>query len=201
MVKVKARKGMPKTELGKDAFERRLRQRFYDPAFDPIEPSIEAILPIAWEAYKDDRKAPRTRRAGRGFANPDYELSVEWLAARAAIAKAERQQRSPRSASRILLVNGSPRSDQTCPGEISKTWRLVKLAEQAFKQQRGFDVELLDLSRIVAERSLHIHPCKACVSTAMPLCHWPCSCYPNHAYAQINDWMNDIYPMLSLIHI
>ncbi len=195
MAKVKARKGMPKTELGKDEFERRLRQHFYDPAFGPVDASIEDTFPIAWEAYKDDRKAPRTRRAGSGFADPNHELSVEWLAARAAIEKAERQQRSPRSASRILLINGSPRSDQTCPGEISKTWRLVKLVEQVFKRQPGFDVELLDLSRIVSERSLHIHPCKACVSTAMPLCHWPCSCYPNHAYAQINDWMNDIYPM------
>jgi len=200
MAKVKVRKGMPKTELGRDEFERRLRQRFYDPAFEPIEASIEATLPIAWEAYKDDRKAPRTRRAGRGFADPDHELSVEWLAARAAIAKAERQQRSHRSASRILLINGSPRSDQTCPGEISKTWRLVKLVERIFKRQPGFEVEQLDLSRIVSERSLHIHPCKACVSTAQPLCHWPCSCYPNHAYAQINDWMNDIYPMWAAAH-
>jgi multimeric flavodoxin WrbA len=27
----------------------------------------------------------------------------------------------------------------------------------------------------------------------MPLCHWPCSCYPNHASGQTNDWMNEIY--------
>jgi len=27
----------------------------------------------------------------------------------------------------------------------------------------------------------------------MPLCHWPCSCYPNHAFAQVNDWMAEIY--------
>ena len=39
-----------------------------------------------------------------------------------------------------------------------------------------------------------IYPCKACVSTAMPLCHWPCSCYPNHAMGQTQDWMNEIYP-------
>jgi multimeric flavodoxin WrbA len=39
------------------------------------------------------------------------------------------------------------------------------------------------------------YPCKACVSTAMPLCNWPCSCYPNHAMGQVGDWMNDIYPI------
>jgi multimeric flavodoxin WrbA len=27
----------------------------------------------------------------------------------------------------------------------------------------------------------------------MPLCHWPCSCYPNHATEQVGDWMNEIY--------
>ena len=27
----------------------------------------------------------------------------------------------------------------------------------------------------------------------MPLCHWPCCCYPNHALGQTNDWMNEIY--------
>jgi multimeric flavodoxin WrbA len=27
----------------------------------------------------------------------------------------------------------------------------------------------------------------------MPLCHWPCSCYPNHSLGQTSDWMADIY--------
>ena len=27
----------------------------------------------------------------------------------------------------------------------------------------------------------------------MPLCHWPCSCYPNHSLNQVNDWMAEIY--------
>jgi multimeric flavodoxin WrbA len=45
-----------------------------------------------------------------------------------------------------------------------------------------------------------IHPCKACVSTAMPLCHWPCSCYPNHAMGQTNDWMAELYPRWVAAH-
>jgi hypothetical protein len=32
-----------------------------------------------------------------------------------------------------------------------------------------------------------IFRCKACVSTAMPLCHWPCSYYPNQGLGQVND--------------
>ena len=100
---------------------------------------------------------------------------------------------------RILIVNGSARSEHTCPGEMSKSWRLVKLAEPALAEM-GFAVDILDLSRLTSEYGRQIHPCKSCVSTAMPLCHWPCSCYPNHSLGQTNDWMNDIYPLWVAAH-
>ena len=34
----------------------------------------------------------------------------------------------------------------------------------------------------------------------MPLCHWPCSCYPNHALGQVGDWMNELYPRWVAAH-
>jgi multimeric flavodoxin WrbA len=34
----------------------------------------------------------------------------------------------------------------------------------------------------------------------MPLCHWPCSCYPNHAVGQTNDWMAEIYERWARAH-
>ena len=89
-----------------------------------------------------------------------------------------------RRRSRVLLICGSARNDGTCPGEISKSWRLVQLAREVL-QQADIDPDLLDLSRLTSEYGRRIHPCKGCVSTAMPLCHWPCSCYPNHALNQI----------------
>jgi multimeric flavodoxin WrbA len=60
--------------------------------------------------------------------------------------------------------------------------------------------EILDLSRLASEFGRLIHPCKACFSTAPALCHWPCSCYPNHGLGQVNDWMNEIYPMWVAAH-
>jgi hypothetical protein len=51
-----------------------------------------------------------------------------------------------RGTPRVLIINGSSRSEHTCPGEMSKSWRLIKLAEPVF-QEEGFDVEILDLSR------------------------------------------------------
>src|ERR1051325_11209089 len=99
------RKGMPSTELTREAFEQRFKGRFSDPAYAPLAREIQAITDVAWDAYSDDRKAPRTRQAGPGFADPNYDLSVEWLAARDAIAEAQRRHENPAEPSRILLVN------------------------------------------------------------------------------------------------
>lgn len=82
-----------------------MRSAFYDPAFAAIEPAVTAVIDTAWQAYADGRKAPRTRPAGAGFADPDYPLSLEWLEARAAIEAAQARQRDPASATRVLLIS------------------------------------------------------------------------------------------------
>ncbi len=82
MANVRIRKEMPGVELSEQEFKTRYRERFYDPAFRAREDEIERIAEVAWRAYSESRKAPHTRRAGTGFADPDYELSVEWIAAR-----------------------------------------------------------------------------------------------------------------------
>src|SRR5690242_20980495 len=114
MARIAVRKGMPSTTLDKAEFARRLKQLFFDPAFDSLTSEIDKIVDAAWDAYDNSRKAPRTRPAGPGYADPTYELSVEWLASRAAVEQAERRQKSAESKSRILLINGSPRNDHTC---------------------------------------------------------------------------------------
>jgi len=192
--------GMESVELSRAEFLRRFRERFYDPDFGPAEKALGELGEIAWKNYIDYHKSPRTKRAGRGFADPEQELPLEWLAARKRIREAERRQRSARSPSRILIVNASSRSDQTCPGEMSKTYRLAKIAQRTVERERRFEVDFLDLSRLASEYGRVIFPCKACVSTAMPLCHWPCSCYPNHALGQTQDWMNEIYERWSAAH-
>jgi multimeric flavodoxin WrbA len=186
--------------LTKAAYRERFFQRFYDPAFDDVRPELERVFEKAWEGYEKYRKAPRTRLAGEGFADPKYELSLDWLDARAKISEAEKKHHDPKGPTRILLVNGSTRSEHTCPGEISKTRRLVYAARDALATGEGVEIDLLDLSTLADEPMKVIHPCKACVSTAMPLCHWPCSCYPNHALGQTNDWMNEIYPRWVAAH-
>jgi multimeric flavodoxin WrbA len=193
-------KGMPSAALSRAEFIERFRKRFADPAFELASALIDQIADVAWNGYIESRKSPRTRRAGSGFADPDYELSLDWLEARRAIRAAQREHRSRRGPSRVLLINGSMRSDQTCPGEMSKSYRLAQIAQRALAREPRFEVDFLDLSRLTSEYGRVIHPCKACVSTAMPLCHWPCSCYPNHALGQTQDWMNEIYPRWVAAH-
>ena len=199
MAPVDVRKGMPSVELSREEFEKRYRSRFADPAFEALQRELEAIIEAAWDGYSNSRKAPVTRKAGPGFADPAYDISVDWLAAREAILTAQRRHDAADETPRILLINGSSRSEHTCPGEMSKTWRLVKIAEPVF-QEMGLAVDILDLSRLASEFGKQIHPCKSCVATSMALCHWPCSCYPNYALGQTDDWMNEIYPLWVAAH-
>lgn len=186
------RKGQTSWPQPRAAFEQKFDQHFYHPEFDAERGALERLRDLAWKHYRDYDKRPRRKAAGAGFREPNYELPVEWLEARTAIRRAERQQRSRAGRVRILLICASSRNDKTCPGEMSKTWRLVDMARRTLASG-GAEVDLLDLSLLSSEYGRVIYPCKACVSTAMPLCHWPCSCYPNYALGQVNDWMNEIY--------
>lgn len=186
------RKGQAPAPLAREAFHDRFMQDFQDPAFGAEQEALKRLEDIAWDAYDEGRKAPVTRPAGEGFADPTYEISVEWLETSSRLRKAQKAWGQAATPSRVLLVNGSPRNDGTCPGEISKTHRMVQLAQAEFAAA-GIAVDVLDLSRLTSDYDRHIHPCKGCVSTAMPLCHWPCSCYPNHSLRQTGDWMAEIY--------
>jgi multimeric flavodoxin WrbA len=196
---IEARKGQGDVKLTREEFDRRLRERFHDPAFHTVERQISEIIDVAWQAYDEYRKSPRKRPAGPGFADPEFELPIEWLETRERIQQADREQKDPARPSRVLLVCGAARHDQTCPGEMSKTFRLASLARDEL-ERGGLACDFLDLSLLTAEYGRQILPCKACVSTAMPLCHWPCSCYPNHAMGQVADWMNEIYPRWVAAH-
>jgi multimeric flavodoxin WrbA len=194
------RTGMPSPRLSETEFKRRFRAQYTDPAFAPLGAELDRMAAAAWDAYSNSRKSPHTRKAGPEFTDPDYDLAVDWIEARRAIHRAQSQHEDPQAPNRLLLINSSSRSEHTCPGEMSKSFRLVQLAREVFEAGGNTSVEVLDLSRLASEYGRKIHPCKACFSTAAALCHWPCSCYPNYALGQTGDWMNEIYPMWVAAH-
>ncbi len=195
---VDVRTGSPKPEVDRETFRTRFREQFVDPAFDAHRAKLEELEAIAWDGYDQGRKAPITRKAGHEFADPDYDLSVDWLAARNAILAAQ-QRHDTAGSPRVLVVSGGARNEHTCPGEYSKSSRLVATITSELTAA-GCHVDELDLSVMTAEYGKTIYPCKGCVSTAMPLCHWPCSCYPNHSLGQTQDWMNELYPRFVEAH-
>lgn len=193
------RTGQGAGHLDRATFGQRFRQSFADPRFDQAKDQIAVLEDIAWQNYQDGRKAPRTRAAGVGYADPDYKIATEWLDTKAAIDAAKQTQKQSDTPNQVLIVIASHRNDDTCPGEVSKTWRLANIARQHL-ERAGTVCEMIDLSRLTSEYGLNIHPCKGCVATAMPLCHFPCSCYPNHSLNQTGDWMNEIYIKLAAAH-
>jgi len=197
---IKIRKGQAPDPLPRAEFSVRFRNAYFDPAFRVEEASIARLEEIAWQIYVVGNKAPFTRKAGPGYVDPDYDLSVEWIATKQRIDEAQRLWADARSPSRVLLICGSARNDGTCPGEMSKSFRLLEIARETLEQAAEIQVDVLDLSRLTSEYGRNIYPCKGCVSTAMPLCHWPCSCYPNHTLNQSNDWMAEIYERWTAAH-
>ena len=200
---IRIRTGQAPAPLDRAEFGTRFRASYTDPAFRAEDTSIARLEQIAWEAYTEGRKAPFTQKAGKGYADPAYDLSTEWVQTRRRVDEAQARWADPSTPSRVLLVCGSARNDGTCPGEMSKTFRLVGLARELLEQGQGelkIEADVLDLSLLTSDYGRHIHPCKGCASTAMPLCHWPCSCYPNHALNQTNDWMAEIYERWAAAH-
>ncbi len=193
------RKGQAPSPLSRNEFSTRFRASFIDAPFRAEDPSISRLEEIGWGAYVEGRKSPFTQKAGPGYADPDYDLSTEWVATKERLDAAQLHWAKPTTKSRVLLICGSARNDGSCPGEISKTFRLVGWAREVV-EQAGIEADVLDLSLLTSDYGRNIHPCKGGASTALPRCHWPCSCYPNHGMNQTNDWMAEIYERWTAAH-
>ena len=88
---------------------------------------------------------------------------------------------------KLVLIQGSPRYDDCCPGETSKT---AKIINKVIKELPDYiETTVIDLA--VKCDGLTIQPCKGCVGTASGYhCHWPCDCYePNSK--DLPDFMHD----------
>jgi multimeric flavodoxin WrbA len=75
---------------------------------------------------------------------------------------------------RILIFIGSARSKDNCPGQDSKTSKIVL---QSIKDlPKDIELDIIDLA-IEPDKPI-IQPCKGCISTAGGAhCHFPCDCY------------------------
>jgi len=96
---------------------------------------------------------------------------------------------------RILILGGSQRRQFNCPGVDSKARTLMLRLAQALPEEWEIDYE--DLGNVYGREP--IRPCNACVSTAMPLCCWPCNCYEKSSSAEPDlMWNLDLYARLDM---
>ena len=144
---IDVRKGMPSVQLNRQEFEIRFLAKFYDPLFEPLKPELDKIMQTAWTVYDKYHKAPRTRKAGPGFADPDLRALGRWLATRDAdrrgTAPARRSGRpaadSARSTARRERAHLSGRDvEDLAPGRAR--------ASDVDRSELGFAVDVLDLS-------------------------------------------------------
>ena len=69
------RRGTPDPELDEPEFRKRFLSQFPDPAFVAVSEELQKVAAAAWDTYHHHRKNPHTRKAGDGFADPEYELA------------------------------------------------------------------------------------------------------------------------------
>ena len=83
------RKGMEDSTIEEAEFRKRFLSQFTDPAFDALKAELDKVVAAAWDGYSNHRKSPRTQKAGPGFTDPNYDMAVDWIAAKAAIDRAQ----------------------------------------------------------------------------------------------------------------
>ena len=96
---------------------------------------------------------------------------------------------------RVLILAGSDRRQYNCPGVDSKSRALM--LRMADRLPGAWEIDYEDLGNVYGRA--RIQSCNACVSTAMPLCVWPCNCYEKGDDKEPDlMWDLDLYARLDL---
>ena len=199
---IEPRRGMPDPRLSREEFRRALPAPIRRPGVrSRCAGRLDALEAVAWDAY-----TPAARRRTR--ARPDAGSPIPTT-----ICRSTGWRRAPRSRRRSAARRSG--------GARAHPDRQRLVAQRAHLPRR--DVEELPAGRDRArgDRRARRHAARSSSSTCRgsrpstgatsirarpasrprpPLCHWPCSCYPNHSLGQTQDWMNEIYPMWVAAH-
>jgi hypothetical protein len=125
MRQLSSRKEMPSPRLSAAEFRKRFLSQSRIPHSNHWRPnSTRSRLRPGTPMTAIARARTRARPAANSPIRTMSCRSFGW-AARAAIADAQRRH-DDRSTPAILLINGSSRSEHTCPGEMSKSYRLLE---------------------------------------------------------------------------
>ena len=136
-----------------------------------IESGVRVLKRCSAPGQAEDFSSRSARSGRRSQASLCQWMCTEQNpAARDRIIEARKFHEDPKSLRRILLISGAARSNQTCPGETPKTYRLAQMARPVIVASTGCECDFLDLSLLTAEYGKQILPCKACVATLTFAC-------------------------------
>ncbi|HWD29442.1 MAG TPA: NAD(P)H-dependent oxidoreductase [Rhizomicrobium sp.] len=95
---------------------------------------------------------------------------------------------------RVLLIAASQRRLHSCPGMDSKARFFAQ--RMAARLPAGWQIDVEDIGN--EHGKPRIQPCNGCVSSAAPLCVWPCNCYGPKSETQPDlMWDRDLYGRLA----
>ncbi len=95
---------------------------------------------------------------------------------------------------RVLVIAGSQRRHNSCPGLDSKARALM--LRMAARLPAAWQIDTEDLGNQHGKPK--IQACNACVSSSMALCVWPCNCYGPRSETQPDlMWDLDLYGRLA----
>ncbi|MFN3429914.1 MAG: flavodoxin family protein [Candidatus Sericytochromatia bacterium] len=99
---------------------------------------------------------------------------------------------------RVLLIAGSQRRKNNCPGRYSKARTFMHRMANRLPRAWAIDMEDIGNDGIPHDGYREkIQSCNACVSTSMALCVWPCNCYAKGDPEQPDlMWNLDMYARL-----
>ena len=98
----KPRRGQFGQMLSREEFHQRFHGSFGHPSYEEIKEALATVEETAWNNYINEHKLALTEKAGSDFADPDYDLSVEWKQTRDRLIAAETVQKNTSTRSRIL---------------------------------------------------------------------------------------------------
>ena len=94
---------------------------------------------------------------------------------------------------KIVAIQGSPRTKNSCSGGDSKTAFLMQKAVESLPK----DVKVTVLDLKVEDTKPQVRPCKGCIGTANGFhCHYPCSCFGKDDGTDDFMYQEDVYKKL-----
>jgi hypothetical protein len=81
---------------------------------------------------------------------PELGGVLDWINTRDAIQRAQTQHDDAAGPARFFLINASSRSEHTCPGEMSKSFRFMQMAAQVISSESGDWLTSMELTAAAA---------------------------------------------------